>query len=515
MRTFILPLFLVLLTACSVAEPIASSTSVATPTSQPTATAIPSPTATVLPLPTATLEPCSAETANGTKEELVLTLPEEQDHLPTRVNVYLPPCYHSQPERAYPVLYMLHGSSGTRHDWFRLGSAEVADRLMQAGEIDPFIIVMPDSYDFGEVFVDVLRHTLVPAVDATYRTIPSAEARAVAGLSLGGGMSMRAVLQHPDEFSALGAFAPAFRNQHQVPLDAWYDSLPFDQMPAFFMDVGVDDFLLGRAEAIADDLFERRIPFTYMLVDGGHDAAVWRSQLPTYLKWADQQFVSAESTPICTESGTISLVETLPGDINSSVSIYEPPCVESDEPLPVWIFLIDRKGWTSFDVAETADRLIQNGTIPPLLIVMPSAYDSGESFDHWLMEVILPYLEANHNASDRRAISGVSATAGLAARMMMWHPEAFQAVGLHSLVMTGPIQAEWDAAMPSEVAWPAIFLDTGTTDTNATNVAGVHDDLVAQQRLHVYHTDLGGHSPGYWNRQLETYLRWLSAGLIP
>jgi enterochelin esterase family protein len=44
-------------------------------------------------------------------------------------------------------------------------------------------------------------------IDATYRTIPHRDQRAVAGLSMGAGQALRIGLTHLDTFSAIGAFS--------------------------------------------------------------------------------------------------------------------------------------------------------------------------------------------------------------------------------------------------------------------------------------------------------------------
>jgi enterochelin esterase-like enzyme len=48
---------------------------------------------------------------------------------------------------------------------------------------------------------------LIPMIDATYRTIPNREQRAIAGLSMGAGHAMQIGLNHLDTFSAIGAFS--------------------------------------------------------------------------------------------------------------------------------------------------------------------------------------------------------------------------------------------------------------------------------------------------------------------
>ena len=59
--------------------------------------------------------------------------------------VYLPPDYQTHPNQRYPVLYMLHGMSGTNAEWLQYGLLRTADQMMRAGQIRPFIIVLPQE----------------------------------------------------------------------------------------------------------------------------------------------------------------------------------------------------------------------------------------------------------------------------------------------------------------------------------------------------------------------------------
>ena len=49
----------------------------------------------------------------------------------------------------------------------------------------------------------------MPFIDATFRTIPEREHRALAGLSMGGAQALRVGFHHMDQFAYIGAFSPA------------------------------------------------------------------------------------------------------------------------------------------------------------------------------------------------------------------------------------------------------------------------------------------------------------------
>ena len=138
--------------------------------------------------------------------------------IPATLNVWvlLPDGYAANTHRRYPVLYLLHGTSGTASDWVKLGDAE----QLTAGK--PLIVVMPDiAIDDGgggwctdwpngaQKWETFHIGQLVPWVQANLRTINTRGERAIAGLSQGGFCSTSYAAQFPDEFSVALAYSGA------------------------------------------------------------------------------------------------------------------------------------------------------------------------------------------------------------------------------------------------------------------------------------------------------------------
>ncbi len=137
--------------------------------------------------------------------------------------VYTPPGYDTDLQKRYPVLYLQHGGGEDETGWTRQGYMNfILDNLIAAGKARPMIVVMEKGYatrvgapagpagkgkfDFS-AFEDVVLKDLIPLIDATYRTIPQRDQRAIAGLSMGAGQALRIGLGHLDTFSAVGAFS--------------------------------------------------------------------------------------------------------------------------------------------------------------------------------------------------------------------------------------------------------------------------------------------------------------------
>jgi S-formylglutathione hydrolase len=139
------------------------------------------------------------------------------------VSIYLPPSYHTQPDRRYPVVYMLHGFTDSDDKWFGLTQhwinlPEVINQALSGGAKE-MIVVMPNAYNrfagslysssitVGDWEAFVARE-LVAYVDSHYRTLPTRESRGLAGHSMGGYGTLRLGMKYPEVFSSIYALNP-------------------------------------------------------------------------------------------------------------------------------------------------------------------------------------------------------------------------------------------------------------------------------------------------------------------
>jgi hypothetical protein len=140
------------------------------------------------------------------------------------VLAYLPAAYDREPDRRFPVVYVLHGYSLTVESWVEPASVygsylPEADRLMADGEVPPMILVFVDGWTRlgGSQYVDspgagsylsYLVDGVVPWIDARYRTLGRAESRAIQGHSSGGFGALYAAWSRPETFAAIAPSAP-------------------------------------------------------------------------------------------------------------------------------------------------------------------------------------------------------------------------------------------------------------------------------------------------------------------
>jgi hypothetical protein len=149
-----------------------------------------------------------AQPLRGHVEQHIFVGPITQQAV--RFNIYLPEGYSSGTER-YPVIYHLHGLGGNEggpHNTIVPASLEAAELQNIIG---PVIVVFPngyadswwaDSYNSNKpAELDVVQQ-LIPHVDASFRTIPTREARIVQGFSMGGFGATKFYSKYPHLFAA-------------------------------------------------------------------------------------------------------------------------------------------------------------------------------------------------------------------------------------------------------------------------------------------------------------------------
>ncbi|TVS00858.1 MAG: esterase family protein [Phycisphaerales bacterium] len=130
-------------------------------------------------------------------------------------HIYLPPQYHDEPCRRFPVLYWLHGAGGGV-DGIPPLSSFFGDAIVN-GTFPPMLVVFPngmnysmwsDSADGAVPMESVVINDLVPEVDGAFRTFASRRGRIIEGFSMGGYGAARLGFEHHERFagvSILGA----------------------------------------------------------------------------------------------------------------------------------------------------------------------------------------------------------------------------------------------------------------------------------------------------------------------
>ena len=220
-----------------------------------------------------------------------------------RLWIYTPPAYSTGNQR-YPVLYLLHGSGDLAGGWVEEGRANfILDNLLGAGKAQPMIIVMPRGHVMADSQIDreknnavlqrVLYEEVVPYVDSHYRTLTDRNNRAIMGLSMGGGQSLRFGLQNTGLFATVIGLSPAIRYPEDTYRKMFADLVgnPENtnrQMKLIMILCGTKDHLVDASDAFDRFLTASRIRHEYRRTEyepmwpgrrDDHTWPIWRMNL--------------------------------------------------------------------------------------------------------------------------------------------------------------------------------------------------------------------------------------------
>jgi len=141
-------------------------------------------------------------------------------------------------------------------------------------------------------------------------------------------------------------------------------------------------------------------------------------------------------------------------------AIYLPPDYETSQRSYPVLYLLhgggdDHTGWVQFgEVLHIADKVINEGTATPMVIVMPDAQTGTRGYfngpkDEWryedfFFEEFMPYVEKQYRIKGEkryRAIAGLSMGGGGSFMYALHHPELFSSACPLS-AYTGPLSLE-------------------------------------------------------------------------
>lgn len=185
--------------------------------------------------------------------------------------IYTPPSYYKNPQKKYPVMYLISGTTDTEEVYFKVGRVNfILDNLIAEGAAKEMIVVLPygnpikyypaggvsDPFRFDMFGTDFV-NDLMPFVEANYRTINDRDHRAIGGFSRGGNQGLSVGLTNLDKFSWLCSYS-SFTS---MELPGVYDDAEKlnKQIHLFWLGVGTDDFLYGNAKEYMDFLDKKGI----------------------------------------------------------------------------------------------------------------------------------------------------------------------------------------------------------------------------------------------------------------
>jgi predicted alpha/beta superfamily hydrolase len=248
------------------------------------------------------------------------------------VYVWLPPSYADSADKRYPVIYMHDGQNLFDAHTSYAGEWCVDETMiaLAAEGLEAIIVALPNNADRrleyspypsgvapehdgrGDKYIAFITDTVKPMIDEEFRTLPDAAHTGIAGSSMGGLISLYALLRRPDVFSVCGAFSPAY----------WFGNAGLSRSVAelatgygkVYMDIGTkegyifkgipapfgvqtndgDNAYLEGVRRLRDGLILRgyRAGESLLYVeekDALHNEAAWARRLPDAMRWLLKQ----------------------------------------------------------------------------------------------------------------------------------------------------------------------------------------------------------------------------------
>jgi len=223
-----------------------------------------------------------------------------------KIWLYLPKDYYTSKKR-FPVLYMhdaqnlFDEATSGFGEW---GVDECLDSLFNQGikeciivgiengpkrfnEYNPYSL-QPYGEGEGNKYVDFIVKTLKPYIDNHLRTLKDKKNTFIAGSSMGGLISLYAVIDYPGTFGGAGIFSPAFWTASGLEKDLKSISKKINSRLYFYAG-GKESFKMvpdmKNIESIIKDNSGSAV-LESVDPDGKHNEAAWRKYFPQFYKWA-------------------------------------------------------------------------------------------------------------------------------------------------------------------------------------------------------------------------------------
>lgn len=231
-------------------------------------------------------------------------------------SVVLPVNYEADKQSKFPVVYILHGFSGSHKDFVAY------PQLLELYSRHKFIVVTVEgengfytdsltkpNYKFESYFVK----ELIPEIDKNIRTISTRNGRAVIGDSMGGYGALKFGIKFPEMFALVGSWSggltiASWRKPSEITFNVSgikesllsvfgdgtnpatledndlfqiINNIPSDKiesLPFFYFDCGTEDEhgLLKPNQQLAEIMINRKIRHEYRQVPGEHSVQLYR-----------------------------------------------------------------------------------------------------------------------------------------------------------------------------------------------------------------------------------------------
>lgn len=227
--------------------------------------------------------------------------------------IYLPKSYFKDPHRRYPVLYMFDGHNVFFDEDATYGKSWGMEKFMNRSHIQMIICAVECSHDpnngrlkeyapftfrnpevgtiegRGKMTMDWYVNELKPAMDAHFRTLSDREHTFIAGSSMGGLMSLYALMEYNHVFSRAAALSPSLWTDPRK-VRSMINKAALHPNTILYMDYGSEEMGNHRSmrriySETTSLLMQKGVMVESRIVPGGeHTEASWEKQLGFFMR---------------------------------------------------------------------------------------------------------------------------------------------------------------------------------------------------------------------------------------
>ncbi len=235
-----------------------------------------------------------------------ITIPQLSGNEPRMLYVYTPKGYERSPRRRYPVLYMFDGHNVFFDKDAAYGKSWGVGKYLDRTHTQLIVVAIECSktnrlseyspFDFvdvkygankgrAKIHMDWIVHKLKPEIDKHFRTKRGRTHTFIGGSSMGGLISLYALLQYNRVFGGAMCLSPSLWVN---PEGMYYlaQTAKLDPDTTLYMDYGANEMVWHKGmkenmAAVVAALYGRGVPLTFRIVpEGEHCEACWEKQLP-------------------------------------------------------------------------------------------------------------------------------------------------------------------------------------------------------------------------------------------
>lgn len=233
--------------------------------------------------------------------------------------IVLPNNYQNKKD-SFPVVYLLHGYSGSYSNW-----PKKMPNLQQWATENNMVLVCPDGGYSGwyinspvvanNQYETFISDELVKYIDKNFKVFPVPAKRGITGLSMGGHGALMLGIKHPETYGAAASMSGAVNllslaERYKIKqiigdtaqyLSTWKkysvvdlaDTLTNNKMP-LLVDCGIKDIFIKDNRLLHEVLLKQNINHTYIEREGGHTWSYWTNALPDHLLFFRKFFNKTE-----------------------------------------------------------------------------------------------------------------------------------------------------------------------------------------------------------------------------